>query len=173
MKKKQKLTKKGYYIDKQELFDEVMYCQKELDGKCSEKLGKMFLQMTDGIIKRPNFINYSFKEDMVGVALIFCVKAVSKFKPEFSTNAFGYFTKIIFRAFINQITLFKTKSKKLNDWMDKEYEKKIIDAGISFTPDMVQDSKKDTIETKEPEIIYPVHFLDPETLETISVVEAN
>jgi len=173
MKKKRKNA--AYYIDNQEFFDEIIHCQKVLDGKCSEKLGAMFLKMTNGIIRRPNFVNYSFKEDMIGVALIFCIKAVPKFKPEFSKNAFGYFTKIIFRAFINQITLFKTKNMKLNAWIDKEYEKLVIENGVNFTPGMVQDSKKEYRKKKDDEINkkYPVFILDPKTFEVKSIIEDN
>ena len=112
---------------------------------------------------------------MIGNALIFCIKAVPKFKPEFSKNAFGYFTKIIFRVFINQITLFKTKNKKLNDWKDREYEKQIIEAGIGFNPNMVQDSKKDSILTndEESEIYYPTFILDPKTLKVQSIMQRS
>lgn len=171
MKKKSK--KLENYISKEELFDEVLLCQEKNEGKCSEKLGKMFLQMVIGISRRPNFINYSFKEDMIGDAIIACLKVINKkkFKPEFSTNAFGYFTKVIFRSFINQITTFKTKSQKLNHWIDIEYEKIVLDSKINFTPDMVQDKKCEKMKIDEERIkkenTGKVYFIDPITQERI------
>lgn len=59
---------------------------------------------------KPNFINYTFKEDMIGDALENCLLYIHNFKPERSTNAFAYITQIMHNAFIRRI---QKESKQL------------------------------------------------------------
>jgi DNA-directed RNA polymerase specialized sigma24 family protein len=67
---------------------------------------------------KPNFINYSYKEEMVGDGLENCIVAIDNFNPEKSANPFAYFTKIAYNAFIRRIL----KEKKQTYIKHKNFE---------------------------------------------------
>ena len=62
------------------------------------------MKITEHYSYRPNFIGYSYRDDMVLDALECCLKGVLKhFDPEKSKNPFGYFTQITHYAFLYRI----------------------------------------------------------------------
>lgn len=54
---------------------------------------------------KPNFYSYSYKDELIGDALVNCCAALSRnsFKPEKGSNPFAYFTSIIWNSFIGRI----------------------------------------------------------------------
>lgn len=83
------------------------------DRDLNEKLGGFIYKIATGLSYAPNFINYSYREDMVGDAIVKMYSALTNKKFDLSTgnNPFSYFTTIAFHAFINRIK----KEKKQRD----------------------------------------------------------
>jgi DNA-directed RNA polymerase specialized sigma24 family protein len=52
---------------------------------------------------KPNFVNYTYRDEMVADGLENCVAYINNFDPEKSTNPFAYFTQIIYYAFLRRI----------------------------------------------------------------------
>jgi len=52
---------------------------------------------------RPNFINYTFKDDMISDGIENCLQYLDNFDGKKSNNPFAYFTQIIYYAFIRRI----------------------------------------------------------------------
>jgi len=52
---------------------------------------------------RPNFINYTYRDDMISDGLENAIMCINNFDPEKSNNPFGYFTKVIWFAFVRRI----------------------------------------------------------------------
>lgn len=82
----------------------------------TDYIAKSFLRMAEGLSHRPNFSGYSYRDEMVMDGVMACLKAVTNFNPEATTrsglpNAFGYFTQIMFFAFLQRIG----KEKKQQD----------------------------------------------------------
>jgi DNA-directed RNA polymerase specialized sigma24 family protein len=72
--------------------------------KLNNYLGNCFYLLCERLSYRPNFINYSFREEMVGDAIENCLSAVDNFDPnEQKQNPFGYFSLIAWRAFVRRI----------------------------------------------------------------------
>jgi DNA-directed RNA polymerase specialized sigma24 family protein len=71
----------------------------------------------------PNFINYTYREDMIGDAIVKMVKALreEKFEPT-KGSPFSYFTKIAYHAFVNRIKKEKKASEVLAAYQEKIYE---------------------------------------------------
>jgi DNA-directed RNA polymerase specialized sigma24 family protein len=67
-----------------------------------------------------NFINYSFKTEMIGDAVIKMITALTRkrFKCDNGYNPFSYFTKVAYRAFQNRIK----KEKKEHDTLHRYQE---------------------------------------------------
>lgn len=54
---------------------------------------------------KPNFYSYTYKDEMIGDAILNCCAALSRnsFNPEKSNNPFAYFTSIIWNSYIGRI----------------------------------------------------------------------
>jgi hypothetical protein len=68
-----------------------------------EYIGECILKITENIARRPNFSGYTFKEDMIGDAIENCLLYLHNFDETSSKNPFGYFSKIIWYAFLRRI----------------------------------------------------------------------
>jgi hypothetical protein len=68
-----------------------------------EYIGECLLKITENIAKRPNFSGYTFIEDMKGDAIQNCLLYLHNFNEDSSKNPFGYFSKIIWYAFLRRI----------------------------------------------------------------------
>lgn len=66
-------------------------------------LGECFVKIATHLSYKPNFVNYMFREDMIGDGIENCVQYIHNFNPEKSTNPFAYFTQIIYYAFLRRI----------------------------------------------------------------------
>lgn len=71
-------------------------------------IASCFLKIAEGTSHRGNFIRYTFREEMVMDAVENCLRAVVNYNIDAKTrsgkaNAFGYFTQIIWFAFLRRI----------------------------------------------------------------------
>ena len=89
----------------------------------SNYLGDCFLKIATHLSYKPNFVNYMFREDMIGDGIENCVQYIHNFNPEKSTNPFAYFTQIIYYAFLRRIQ----KEKKQLEIKTKIIEKSGFD----------------------------------------------
>jgi|TARA_R110000823_G_scaffold113820_1_gene235833 DNA-directed RNA polymerase specialized sigma24 family protein len=69
----------------------------------SNYIGECFLKIANHLSYRPNFINYTFRDDMISDGIENCLQYLDNFNPEKSNNPFAYFTQIIYYAFIRRI----------------------------------------------------------------------
>jgi hypothetical protein len=61
------------------------------------------MKIAEGLSHKPNFINYSYRDEMVGDGIENCLMYFENFDTTKSSNAFAYFTQIIFFAFLRRI----------------------------------------------------------------------
>jgi DNA-directed RNA polymerase specialized sigma24 family protein len=102
-KRGKKADKTKFYVDPKEFDDEIV---KYYDtDKMSDKLADMISKISHKLSFAPNFINYSFREELVGDGVIRMMKALmsKKYNRDKGTNPFSYFTRIAFNAFRNRI----------------------------------------------------------------------
>lgn len=92
-----------------------------------EYVGECILLITGRLSTRGNFINYSYKDEMVSDAIENCLAAVDNFDVERYTNPFAYFTQIAWFAFIRRIE----KEKRQNYLKYKNYKKHIAEEELS------------------------------------------
>jgi hypothetical protein len=52
---------------------------------------------------KPNFVNYTFREEMICDGIENCLQYIDNFNPDKSNNPFAYFTQIIYYAFLRRI----------------------------------------------------------------------
>lgn len=119
--KKIKPKDKVHYVNSREFEDEIrnFYKTDNLTDKLCESINKI----ANGLSYAPNFFNYSYKEDMVGDAIVKMFSALKnkKFKIDCGFSPFSYFTTIAFHAFINRIKKEKKHHEAINEYRDKVY----------------------------------------------------
>ena len=134
-----KKTNKAHYVDNKKFLQAMIEhrdkCRiAEEKGKkkpdVSNYIGECFLKIANHLSYRPNFINYTFRDDMISDGIENCLQYMSNFNPDKSTNPFAYFTQIIYYAFIRRIQ----KEKK-----QMEVKKKLIqNAGVENMMDQLE-----------------------------------
>ena len=75
-------------------------------------IGECFIKIANHLAYKANFINYSFRDDMVSDAIENCLVAAEKFDPAKSANPFAYYTQIVYFAFIRRIQKEKKEQAK-------------------------------------------------------------
>ena len=131
MSTQEKLTtnkKTAHYVDNEKFLDALLEHKRLVDEAnrlgiekpiVSRYLGECFIKIATHLSYKGNFINYTFKDDMISDGIENCLTAVEKFDPEKSKNPFAYYTQIIFWAFLRRIQKEKkqqaTKYKFLNN----------------------------------------------------------
>ena len=69
----------------------------------SDYLGECFIKIANHLAFKANFINYTYRDEMISDAIENCLIYVDNFDPKKSSNPFAYFTQIAYYAFIRRI----------------------------------------------------------------------
>jgi hypothetical protein len=102
----------AHYVDNKKFYEALVeYRKKVLEAKennlekprVTEYIGECFLKIATHLSYKANFINYTFKDDMISDGIENCLTAVEKFDPDRGMNPFAYFTQITFFAFVRRI----------------------------------------------------------------------
>tara|TARA_B110000902_G_scaffold65239_1_gene77543 strand:+ start:1474 stop:2085 length:612 start_codon:yes stop_codon:yes gene_type:complete len=161
--------KNAHYIDNKEF----LKAMQEWKTKCIEAeeageerpqvtnyIGGCFLKIANGLSYRPNFINYTYRSEMVSDGIENCLQYIHNFDPEKSKNPFAYFTQIIYYAFLRRIQKEKKQTHIKNKMIEKrQYESFCVNEGDEtiydvqgFDPDiMLPDEDVYQVKKKEKE----------------------
>jgi hypothetical protein len=125
-KKNTKVSDKEKYYVKPHEFDEEIIKYYD-SGEMSDELAQMVSKIAHKLSYAPNFINYTYREEMVGDGIIRMFKALTtkKYDREKGTNPFSYFTRIAFNAFRNRIK----KEKHLRETHEKYQNELLLFSG--------------------------------------------
>lgn len=103
---------KNHYVDNNKMYqafvDHIKDCKEaEEKGlpepKLPDYIGECFLQISERLSLKWKFINYTFRDEMIGDGIENCVKYWRNFNPDKYYSPFSYFTKIIYWAFVRRI----------------------------------------------------------------------
>ena len=119
--KSKKPNKKTYYVSPKEFLQNLKdyYVTDDLIDELATSVYKIAV----GLSYSPNFINYSYKDEMIGDAVVKMVAAVKnkKFRIDSPSNPFSYFTTIAYHAFINRIKKEKKYRQTISDYQQQIY----------------------------------------------------
>ena len=98
-------------------------------------IGECFLKIANHLSYRPNFINYTYRDEMISDGIENCLQYVHNFNPDKSNNPFAYFTQIIYYAFLRRIQKEKKQSHVKNKLIENmTVDENLIDAGDMGNP---------------------------------------
>jgi hypothetical protein len=66
-------------------------------------VGVCFMLICEKLSTKPNFMGYSYRDEMIADGIENCIAAAHSFDPSKSNNPFAYFTQIAWNAFIRRI----------------------------------------------------------------------
>ena len=121
--------------------------------KVTDYIARCFIKIAEGLSHRPNFVRYTYREEMVMDAVENCLRAIGNYNLETATrtgkpNAFSYFTQICYFAFIRRIT----KEKKQQDiklkYLTKSGIESFIDVGDEAAAGNVASHFVDTLKDR-------------------------
>ena len=113
-----------HYVDNQEFLKAITeYREKVIAAKeagedkprVTEYLGECMVKIANHLAYKSNFVNYTFRDEMILDGIENCITYIDNFDPEKSKNPFAYFTQITYYAFIRRIQ----KEKKQMDTKKK------------------------------------------------------
>ena len=88
--------------------------------RISNYIGECFLKIANGLSYRPNFINYTYRQEMISDGIENCLQYIHNFNPDKSKNPFAYFTQIIYYAFIRRIQKEKKQTHVKHKMIEKQ-----------------------------------------------------
>jgi len=110
--KKTEYAKSNHYVDNKRLHSAMISYKKELrqakinntlPPRISNYVAECIMKIATHLAHKPNFIGYSFKDEMICDGIENCLQYIHNFDPKKSQNPFAYFTQIIFYAFLRRI----------------------------------------------------------------------
>jgi hypothetical protein len=124
-KEKIKPRDKPHYVNNREFSYSVVDYVKEANTAdeagitrpvVTDYIATCFMKICEGLSHKPNFVRYTYRDEMVMDGVENCLKAIHNYNIDAATrtgkpNAFAYFTQIAYFAFIRRIV----KEKKQAD----------------------------------------------------------
>jgi len=71
--------------------------------RMSNYIGECIYKIATRLSTRPNFINYTYRDEMICDGIENCIQYIKNFNVEKSNNAFAYITQICYYAFLRRI----------------------------------------------------------------------
>lgn len=107
-----KKSKSDHYIDNQKFFQEMSAWKQGVNAAnksgtphppVTSYIGECFMKIAENLSRKPNFINYPYRDEMISDGIENCLLYAYNFDPSKSSNPFSYFTQIIYYAFLRRI----------------------------------------------------------------------
>lgn len=104
--------KPEHYVNNKEFLQAMIFYKRSVNKakrikiikpSVPDYIGECFLKIANHLSYRPNFINYTYRDDMISDGIENCLQYLDNFNPRKSTNPFAYFTQIIYYAFVRRI----------------------------------------------------------------------
>lgn len=99
---------KRHYVNNKDFYDALVTYRKKLSENSNTRVpdyvGQCIMAICTKLSTKPNFIGYSFRDEMISDAIENCIASVDGFDPAKSSNPFAYFTQIAWNAFIRRIS---------------------------------------------------------------------
>ena len=150
----------NHYIDNDRFFhamvewkQTVIEAEESGEGRppITNYIGECFMKIAEHLAYKPNFMNYPYKEEMIGDGIENCLIYAHNFDPNKSKNPFSYFTQIIYYAFLRRIE----KEKKQSYVKYRTLMMKDVDGTFSkyYKENYFEDEKKESEEENEDDMM--------------------
>lgn len=150
----------AHYVDNKKLYQAIVEYRKVIREKeengqdrppIPQYIGHCMLMIANRLSLKPNFVNYSYREEMISDGIENCICYFDNYDPDRYDNPFAYFTQIIYFAFLRRIQKEKKqlyiKHKSLeNSYLMDELVEHGDQADIDFRPMFMEVENENTSE---------------------------
>lgn len=117
--------KRNEYVNNKKFYKEIVDFQRKRfeDPECEIPIALYYMceAIATNIATQANFSSYTYKDEMIGNAVLDCLKALTKFDTT-KKNPFAYFTSVVRNCFL--ITMRKEeRERNKKDSMGMRYDK--------------------------------------------------
>ena len=111
------------YVDNEAFYEalkehRIKYLEAKSNGhkspQASKFIGECIIAIATHYSYKHRFLNYSYREELVGDAIEICIRYLNSYDPEKSKNPFSYFTTTCHREFFRTLKK-ESKQKKIKD----------------------------------------------------------
>lgn len=104
--------KNPHYVNNKEFLEAMVKFKesvREAEDSGSERpvvpiyVADCIMKIATHLSYKPNFVNYTFRDEMICDGIENCLQYIDNFNPEKSSNPFAYFTQIVYFAFLRRI----------------------------------------------------------------------
>jgi hypothetical protein len=177
-----------FYVNNKELYESYVQwydaiSDAEKSGKTEppipDKIVDAMIKISTKLSYKPNFINYSFRDEMIGDAQHDCIKFAKKFKLNrgIVPNPFSYITTICFNAFLRRIDMEKkqayVKAKIISETPVHEFFESIDTDDTDLQQAFVEfiNDNSDNLINNEPQALKRKRKKAQELLDALSLVD--
>ena len=125
--------KTKHYINNADFLQALVDYKKRKKKNPSEPIpnyiGECWMKIAEGLSHKPNFISYTYRDEMISDGIENCLMYFDNFDPERSNNPFAYFTQIIYYAFLRRI---QKEKKQLYIKYKSTEQMGVLDEGAMF-----------------------------------------
>ena len=150
-----------HYIDNKKFYTALLHHKQAVDAakqagqtepRIPAYIGECLYKIATRLSLKPNFISYTYRDEMISDGLENCINYLNNFNPEKSDNPFAYFTQIIWFAFIRRIDKEKKhlyiKQKTLeNFYFEGMLAEQAFDEDKNVTVNLDNEYMKDLVES--------------------------
>jgi len=106
------MSKQNHYVNNADFLAALIKYHEDCDIAKKENkeepaipnyVGECFLKIAEHLSRKPNFISYTYRDEMISDGIENCIMYFRNFDPKKSKNPFAYFTQIIYYAFLRRI----------------------------------------------------------------------
>jgi len=149
----------AHYVDNKKLYQAIVEYRKICKDKeeagldrppIPSYIGHCMLMIASRLSLKPNFVNYSYREEMISDGIENCVCYFDNYNPDRYDNPFAYFTQIIYFAFLRRIQkekkqlYIKHKSLENSILMNELVEQGEFDGDDEFIPSYIDLDNENT-----------------------------
>ena len=141
----------NHYVDNEKFYEEIVKYRKELEyaeanglpePDMNNYIGDCIIKIATKFSYNNKFINYSYKEEMIGDGIEVCINGIKKFDYVNWQNPFAYLTQCCFYAFISRIKREKTqqyiRSEMIKEMGADSFDLQEVDLDEDFRNDFVK-----------------------------------
>lgn len=123
------VSNKDFYAAMKEYIAEVKKAEDagEERPQPNDYICQCFIKIAHKYANRPNFLGYSYRDEMIGDAILTCIMRCHKFDPEKSNNPFAYFTQYCHNAFLQRIKREKNQTNIKGKYIAESMSSDFID----------------------------------------------
>lgn len=100
------------HVSNAELLEELAKSRSK--GDMTDRLGEMFIKLATHYLNKYEWRNYTYKDEMLSLCILYMCQCWNKFKPEITNQAFSYFTQVCYSACLRYLA-YEKKASRVKD----------------------------------------------------------